>query len=148
MECLLNIRYANVPLIFFFTLNPFLKRVFGDVILLSVVYFWFIMVLISNRVIVIFQSWYILFWNNFWIGHTYWKDNLHNVVCLTDENADEFWNLCLFDSSNVSTISDCAKFNTKMGNKQRKDIGISSAAKFVHYYYLLNNYMMILKYLS
>lgn len=26
--------------------------------------------------------------------------------------------------------------------------GISSAAKFVHYYYLLNNYMMILKYLS
>lgn len=84
MECLLNIRYANVPLIFFFTLNPFSKRVFGDVILLSVVYFWFIMVLISNRVIVIFQSWYILFWNNFWIGHTYWKDNLHNVVCLTD----------------------------------------------------------------
>lgn len=84
MECLLNIRCANVPLIFFFTLNPFSKRVFGDVILLSVVYFWFIMVLISNRVIVIFQSWYILFWNNFWIGHTYWKDNLHNVVCLTD----------------------------------------------------------------
>lgn len=54
----------------------------------------------------------------------------------------------LFDSCNVWTISECAKFNTKMGNKLRKDIGISSAAKFVHYYYLLNNYMMILKYLS
>lgn len=60
----------------FFTLYPFWKRVFGDVILHCLNFKpWK-----SNISIMV----HISLTNNFWIGHTYWKDNLHNVECLTD----------------------------------------------------------------
>lgn len=132
-----------------FTLHLLLKRAFRDVILLSDVKFWFNVVFILNREREIFHSLYIFFKNNFWICHNYWKDNLHNIVCLTDWKRRWVLDFVLyrwFNSPNVSTVSECAKD----GKQPIRDIGISvvllrSNVFTVIIYY---SYMIILKCLS